>query len=237
MDGSDDFRTENQYMELVKENICYDALMQSDSLSDRSMYEELYLLICDVVCRKYKTIRIAGENLPCEVVKSQFLKLNMQHLQYVAHSVKITSTKISNMRAYLLTTRLCTGHSRIPERQWDESDLRQYYAEVEAAIYGAGTSGETGGNNTAAFLRDLNAQERTSKEKRDDHLTQRHNREMERERSRIEAERTADREKQRIAAERAKRQKRSRSCQSIAQYANSAGQEADEVRSWIKVIF
>ena len=43
----------------------------------------LYTSMLDVVCSKRAAIRIAGENMPAEVVKSRFLKLNAEHIQYV----------------------------------------------------------------------------------------------------------------------------------------------------------
>ena len=48
-DGWDAYINQEKYMELIRENICYDALIQTDNISDRNMYEEMYLLICDVV--------------------------------------------------------------------------------------------------------------------------------------------------------------------------------------------
>ena len=39
-------------------------------------------------CSKRAAIRIAGENMPAEVVKSRFLKLNAEHIQYVLDCLK-----------------------------------------------------------------------------------------------------------------------------------------------------
>ena len=78
--------------------------MQEEDISLRGMYEEMYLLICDVVCHAHESIRIGKEDLPYEVVKSRFLKLEMRHLQYAAHTIRLTTSKIGNIRAYLLTT-------------------------------------------------------------------------------------------------------------------------------------
>lgn len=103
-DGLDEDIIREKNRELIRENICYNALVQTDNISDRHLYEELYLMICDVVCHKRKTIRIGGEELPWEMVKARFLKLNMQHLQYAAHAVQNTTKQIGNIRAYLLTT-------------------------------------------------------------------------------------------------------------------------------------
>ena len=91
------------YMELIRENIDYDIMMNSTQWSDRDMYEELYQLICDVVCVPRKTIRIGGEDYPYNLVKGKFLKLNSSHLEYVIGCMKKNTTKVSNIRAYLIT--------------------------------------------------------------------------------------------------------------------------------------
>ena len=52
------------------------------------------------------TIRycIAGENMPAEVVKSRFLKLNAEHIQYVLDCLKDNPPRIRNIKQYLLAT-------------------------------------------------------------------------------------------------------------------------------------
>lgn len=101
MDGTDEVLA---YMELIKENLEYDYHMKYDSSNDRELFEDIYNLVCDVVCVKRKTIRIGGEDYPYELVKSRFLKLNHSHIEYVRGRLQETTTKITNIRAYLLTT-------------------------------------------------------------------------------------------------------------------------------------
>ena len=90
------------YMELIRENIDYDIMMSRQGY-DRDMYDELYQIICDVVCVPRRTIRIGGEDYPYNLVKSKFLKLNTSHLEYVIGCMKNNTTKISNIKAYLIT--------------------------------------------------------------------------------------------------------------------------------------
>ena len=97
MDGAD------AYIEIIKENIEYDHHMKYDEINDRELYDELFELICEVVCVKRTTIRIAGEEYPYELVKSKFLKLRSSHLEYVMGCMKDTTTKISNIKAYMIT--------------------------------------------------------------------------------------------------------------------------------------
>lgn len=114
------------YMELIRENIDYDIMMSNPKWHDREMYDELYQLICDVVCVPRKTIRIAGEDYPYSLVKSKFLKLNSTHLEYVIGCMKNNTTKVSNIKAYL-TTALYNAPNTINH---------YYTAEVNHDMYG-----------------------------------------------------------------------------------------------------
>lgn len=101
MDGTDEVTA---YMNLIKENIDYDIMMSDTHWLDRDMFDELYEMIVDVVCVPREFIRIAGENYPYTLVKSRFLKLNASHLQYVIGCIKNNTTKVSNIKAYLITS-------------------------------------------------------------------------------------------------------------------------------------
>ena len=100
MDVMDDFHT---YIELIKENISYDHHMHYDGYGKRELYDELFQVICEVVCVKRPTIRVAGEEYPYELVKSRFLKLESSHLEYVIGCMQNTTTKITNIKAYMVT--------------------------------------------------------------------------------------------------------------------------------------
>ena len=89
---------------LIRKNIEYDAHMQYEDHYDRQIYDELYQLICDIVCVKRDTVRIGGLDYPYELVKSRFLKLDHFHLEYVKESMKHTASDIGNIKNYLLTT-------------------------------------------------------------------------------------------------------------------------------------
>lgn len=91
------------YMEIIKENIEYEHHMKYGDWSEKGLYEELYEVICEIVCVKRKTVKVNGEDYPYELVKSKFLKLNSSHLEYVIGCMKETTTKITNIRAYMVT--------------------------------------------------------------------------------------------------------------------------------------
>ena len=58
---------------LILENIKYDILVQNERM-DRDRLNERAELIVDTACFRRKTIRIARDENPAEVVKSRFLE-------------------------------------------------------------------------------------------------------------------------------------------------------------------
>ena len=103
MDGIDRMDETNAYMKLIRENLDYEGHMKYDDENSKQLLEEIYHTICDVVCVKRTYIRINGEDYPYELVKSRFLKLDYSHIVYVMDRMKATVTKITNIRAYLIT--------------------------------------------------------------------------------------------------------------------------------------
>ncbi len=85
--GTDGMGARESYRELILENIEYDFWKNSDRV-DHEMLDEITELIVDTVCSARKTIRIAGDDYPAEVVKSRFLKLDSSHVQYVMDCIK-----------------------------------------------------------------------------------------------------------------------------------------------------
>ena len=91
------------YMEIIKKNIEYEHHMKYGDWSEKGLYEELYEVMCEIVCVKRKTVKVNGEDYPYELVKSKFLKLDSSHLEYVIGCMKETTTRITNIRAYMVT--------------------------------------------------------------------------------------------------------------------------------------
>ena len=90
-----------QYRALIRENIEYDIL-SANNPEDTMRLDELVELMLDTVCSKRSSIRVAGDEFPAEVVKSRFLKLEAQHIQYVLDSLKDNPPHIRNIKKYLL---------------------------------------------------------------------------------------------------------------------------------------
>ena len=59
-------------------------------------------MIVDTVCSARKTIRIAGDDYPADVVKSRFMKLDNSHIEYVISSIQENTTYVRNIKKYLL---------------------------------------------------------------------------------------------------------------------------------------
>ena len=102
-DRIDEIDETSAYIELIRDNIEYEHHMKYDRRGERELYEEIYEIICDVVCVERETIRINGEAYPYALVKSRFLKLNSCHVEYVMGCMKDTTTRITNIKAYLIT--------------------------------------------------------------------------------------------------------------------------------------
>ncbi len=99
--GQDEMRRRETYRELILDNICYVALSQSSGI-DKSRLDELVELIIDTVCSKREMIRIAGDDHPADVVRSRFLKLNAEHIEYILDRMEENTTQIRNIKKYLL---------------------------------------------------------------------------------------------------------------------------------------
>lgn len=71
---------------------------------ERDSLEEILEILVDTCCSNRKMIRIAGDDKPKEVVKSRLMKLERDHIQYVMKRLNENSTKVRNMKQYVLAT-------------------------------------------------------------------------------------------------------------------------------------
>ena len=88
------------YREIIKTNIDYDILLHNHRY-DVERIDEIVDLILETVCTARKTVRIAGDDFPVELVKSRFLKLNSSHIEFVLECMKQNTTKVRNIKQYL----------------------------------------------------------------------------------------------------------------------------------------
>jgi len=90
------------YLQIVRDNIDYDFLVEQNKYKV-SETDELVSLMVDTICSTKPFIRVNGENIPHEVVKSTFLKLNSSHIEYVFEAMDKNSSDVRNIRSYLIT--------------------------------------------------------------------------------------------------------------------------------------
>lgn len=91
------------YESLLRENLQFDYLLE-DYPKDHEILEEILALLVDTVCSSAETIRIAGDSKPAEVVRSAFLKLTSEHIRYVLDCLRENTTRVRDMKHYLLAT-------------------------------------------------------------------------------------------------------------------------------------
>ncbi|MBP3658497.1 MAG: helix-turn-helix domain-containing protein [Oscillospiraceae bacterium] len=87
--------------ELILENIDYDVLAD-DPHVDREQLDEIVDLLQETICSTRTHIRVAGNDYPAEAVRAKLLRLNSEHIRFVMDCLKQNTTKIRNIRQYLL---------------------------------------------------------------------------------------------------------------------------------------
>ena len=102
-DKDDSMKIRKQYLVHLKEKLDVDNILQSRP-HYIGLINELLDLMVDVHFSTSKTIRIAGEEKPADVVKAQFEKIELDHLEYILECLKDTTHGIKKPVEYLRTT-------------------------------------------------------------------------------------------------------------------------------------
>ncbi|MGL6201538.1 MAG: DUF6017 domain-containing protein [Lachnospiraceae bacterium] len=111
------------YREVIHENMEYETLCTQYRKED---IDEIVELILEVVSSKKKTIRISGEEVDVNLVKGRFMKLGYAHMQYVFGCLEKNTTKVTNIKQYLLAVLYNAP-----------ATINHYYkAEVQHDLYG-----------------------------------------------------------------------------------------------------
>lgn len=124
----DEIEQRNTYREIIRENISYECF-RNDTPHAREEVDELVELMVEVmVMSDQGKIRIAGEDKLVSLVKSQFMKLTHAHIEYVCLCLNKNTTKVGNIKSYLLTALYNSVLT-----------INHYYqAEVNHDLYGGG---------------------------------------------------------------------------------------------------
>lgn len=109
-------------------NISYECF-QSDRQCQLGDIDELVELMVEVMLLPDASIlRIAGTIKPASIVKNRFMQITNGHIQYVLECMQKNTTKVGNIKAYLLTT---LYNSTLTIGNY-------YQAEVNYDMYGGG---------------------------------------------------------------------------------------------------
>ena len=87
--------------EEIRENIDYEGLVW-DHPCDAGIFDGYVELMTEAACSTRETVRICGQELPTAVVRSRFLKLGREHVEYVRDCLGHTTAAIGNIKAYTL---------------------------------------------------------------------------------------------------------------------------------------
>lgn len=88
----------------MRRSLAVISIMTAGIMPCNGIVEERRRYNGSIPCRENKGlyIRIAGDDFPREIVKSRFLKINSGHLEYVFDCIDKNTTKVGNIKAYLL---------------------------------------------------------------------------------------------------------------------------------------
>ena len=86
------------------ERIEYDYLRdEHERRGDRERLDELVDLLLDALQSRKATLWVNGERRPTKAVQGQLMKLGPEHIVYVLDCMAANTTRVKNMRSYLLT--------------------------------------------------------------------------------------------------------------------------------------
>lgn len=99
----DEIESMNAYRALIRENISYEAFEHREYGTKEEVDELVELMVETMMLPKGQMVRIAGVDKPAEIVKTRFMQLRYPHMEYVIRCLKNNTTKVANIKAYLLT--------------------------------------------------------------------------------------------------------------------------------------
>ena len=100
-DTIDEIDSYHKYREIVYGNIEYEILSER---YERTTLDEIVETMLDYICGRRDYVRIGRAEYPAEIVKSRLLKLDSSHIEYIFHCIKRNTTKVKNIRGYLLAS-------------------------------------------------------------------------------------------------------------------------------------
>ena len=102
-DESEKMKNRELLEEYFSHSLEIDLLLRLCPDDEDTLYQIVNLLV-DTCATNRKTLRIAGDDKPAEVVRSRFMKLNADHIRFVLKCLAENSSPIRNMKQYLLAS-------------------------------------------------------------------------------------------------------------------------------------
>ena len=102
-DESEKMKNRELLEEYFSHSLEIDLLLRLYPDDEDTLYQIVNLLV-DTCATNRKTLRIAGDDKPAEVVRSRFMKLNADHIHFVLKCLAENSSPIRNMKQYLLAS-------------------------------------------------------------------------------------------------------------------------------------
>ena len=100
-DGDNSTEEYQAFENLVKETVDYESLEVTHHDDMRQVDEIVNLIVETVMCKNDK-ILIASNWYPASLVKKKFLMLTYSHIEYVLHCMRGNTSKVKNIKKYLL---------------------------------------------------------------------------------------------------------------------------------------
>ena len=121
-DGCDD--EERSFCEdYFRDSLEVEELLQEEPY-ERERVQGILDLIVDICCSNKAAVRIGGEEKPLSVVKGQFMKLHGGHLRYVMKCMDENTTKVRNIKQYMLAALYNAPMTMQPYYQaWVNNDM------------------------------------------------------------------------------------------------------------------
>ncbi len=119
------------YRNIIRERIGYDCFQVDRDYQTEDVDELVELMVDVMLMPDSSVLRIAGADRSVAIVKNRFMKIDHEHIQYALECLRKKTTKVGNIKAYLLTTLYNTTLT-----------ISNYYqAEVNHDMYGGEWSG------------------------------------------------------------------------------------------------
>lgn len=106
---SDEYK---QIQEMIYDNLEYNTLEEMEFLRhgetrkcyDMEQIDEIVAIMVETLASTKETINISGQDYDADFVKERLLKIDLSHIDYVIDCLKTNTTRVKNMRKYLLAS-------------------------------------------------------------------------------------------------------------------------------------